>query len=112
MGEFPAVTKNNHIVVITPDKDTVIRVWQSLSPRDSEIVTAAWMINSIIGVGYHMPENEPEQKQSVPYKIFSKEEIQARFTEEPQPFKWAPGLLGASISQQRFEELIQKELVA
>lgn len=112
MGEFPVITKNNRIVVITPDKDSMSQIWKSLAPKESEVVTAECIVNTAIGVGYFMREDKFEQELSKPYKIFSKEEIQVLFAKDTQPFQWAPGLLGAGISQQRFEELIQKELVA
>jgi len=112
MGEFPAILKGKRIVVITPDKDSIIRVWQSLTPTDSEIVADSWMVNGKIGVAYRMCSDKFDQGQSRPYKIFSKKEIVALFTGEERPFEWAPGLIGGEVSKERFEALIQRELAA
>jgi hypothetical protein len=42
--------------------------------------------------------------------LFTVEEINAHFTKTKDPFKWAPGLIGAETSQDQFEILIKKEL--
>jgi hypothetical protein len=112
MGEFPAILKDSRIAVITPDKDAIVRIWSSLSPRDSEIISDFWMIYPKIGVGYRMCHDRSEQKQSKPYKIFSKEEIDLLFANTKKPFAWAPGLIGGSISQQHFDTIIQREVAA
>lgn len=110
-GEFPAIVKNTRIMVITADKSSILRVWGSLFPENSEIVTSAWLVNDKIGVGYYMAGGVVEQEQSRPYKIFSVGEVIEYFAKEEEPFRWAPGLIGARISQQQFEQLIKKELV-
>jgi len=112
MGTFPAILKDTKIVVITPDREAIIRVWSSLPPRDSEIYTGTWMIHGRIGIGYRMCSDQLEQKESRPCKIFTAKKIAAHFTRNEHPFEWAPGLFGAEVSQQRFDALIQKELAA
>jgi hypothetical protein len=108
MGTFPAILKDTRVVIITPDKESIIRVWKSLRPRNSEIIADSWMVNEKIGVAYHMSSDDSERKQSRPHKLFSKDEIEALLAKDPQSFKWAPGLFGADVSQQRFDQLISQ----
>lgn len=108
MGTFPAILKDTKIVLITPDRESLVRVWESLRPRDSEIIADSWMVNEKIGVGYHMSSVDSERKESRPHRIFGKDEIDDLLAKDPQSFKWAPGLFGAEVSQQRFEQIIRQ----
>jgi hypothetical protein len=112
MGTFPAILKDTKIMVVTADKDSIIRIWKSLEPRRSEIVVEVFMVNEKLGVAYVMASDKFDQIQSRPLKLFSREEIEGSFTNDLQPFEWAPGLIGAEISKQQFTSLIQRELVA
>lgn len=111
MGTFPAILKDTEVMVITTDKDSIIRIWKSLKPRRSEIVTEVCMVNEQLGVCYTMASDEFDQTQSKPLKLFSKKDIEESFASNKQPFRWAPGLFGAEISEQQFTALIQQELV-
>jgi hypothetical protein len=106
MGDFPAILKGTKIPLITPDKEAVIQVWKSLPPRDSQIISEAWMVNEDVEVAYEFSSVKLEQKRILPHKLFTRKAIEALFENDPQPFKWAPGLLGADISQERFKALI------
>lgn len=109
MGTFPAILKGTKIVLTSPDKESILRVWKSLMPRNSELVADSWMVNEKVGVAYRMSSDASERMRSNPQKIFSKDEIEALFAKDPNPFKWAPGLFGADVSKDQFEQIILQE---
>ena len=112
MGTFPAILKDTKIVVITPDKDSIVRVWRSLRPTDSRIIVDSWMVSDELGVGYRMCSESSERAESRPHKIFAKAEIEGLFAKKKQPFEWTPGLFGAEMGERQFEALIEQELAA
>jgi hypothetical protein len=108
MYEFPAVLKDARIVVTTSSKEAIVRVWRSLEPRSSEVVTETWMVNEKIGVGYAYFKEESYQKLSKPARVFSAREIGEMFAKDGHPFRWAPGIIGCqSLSEQQFNALIE-----
>ncbi len=108
MYEFPAILKNKKIVVTTTDKKSIFRVWRSLEPRSSEVVSEPWVVNEKIGVGYRYFVDSTYEKLSKPARILSAKEIDELFAKDDHPFRWAPGIIGvASLSPQQFEDLIE-----
>ncbi len=47
MGFFPAIVKKTKIVVIVSDKKSLFRVWSSLKPRDSKVISMECMVNNV-----------------------------------------------------------------
>ena len=108
MGTFPAILKDTKIVILTHDKETIVRVWRSLKPRRSKMTTGPWMVSEQIGIAYNVPPQASDHKHSLPHKLFRRDEINTYFAVDPNPFDWAPGRIGAQISEQWFNELILK----
>ena len=108
MGFFPAIQKGTKIVAIVSDKALIFRIWRSLEPRDSQLLASEYMVNRALGVVYPMAVSDLEKEQSRPLKLFPSQEVEALFQEDPAPFEWARGLLGASTSKQHFDALIEK----
>jgi hypothetical protein len=108
MGYFPALLKGKgiEIIAISADRESIFRVWESLRPKDSELVSNVWMVNDRLGVGYRMIEDASERTQMLPHKIFSQTEIAELFAKDQHPFEWMPGLLGAGVSEDRFRQII------
>lgn len=107
-GFFPAIQKGTKKIAIVSDKALIFRIWRSLEPRDSALIVSEYMVNFALGVVYPMQTNSFNQEQSRPLKIYTKEEVETLFQSDPKPFEWAPGLLGASTSQNQFDVLIEK----
>lgn len=116
MGFFPAIVKETKIMVIVPDKELLFRVWASLKPRNSKVISMECMVNDAGTVAYSMElGSDAEKTQSRPLKLFSASEVDQLFAKNPSPFEWAPGLIGAGMGKSQFESLVErtrKELLA
>lgn len=109
MGVFPAVQKGTKIIFLTADKKSLFRVWRTLEPQSSNLVVQECMVNATGNVAYAMKEREWEMKESRPLKLYNPEEIEALFSADPAPFKWARGLIGGSSNPHNFLDQIQRE---
>jgi len=109
MGFFPAIAKGTNIMILVPDKELIFRIWQSLDPRDSQVLPLECMVNEIATVAYPMRlGSDYEKSQSRPLKLFSASEVEDLFAKDVAPFTWAPGLFGADMDQERFDVLVDR----
>ncbi len=106
MGFFPAIQKGTKKMAIVSDKATIFRIWRSLEPSYSKLLLFEGLVNRELEVVYHMETSDFGQEQSRPLKLFSTDEVEMLFRADPNPFKWAPGILGASTSRDNFNALI------
>lgn len=113
MGYFPAIVAGSRRVVLTLDKEALMKVWKSLSPRSSEMVTSLAYVNEETMTAYPiLGTNKYDLEESKPQFLFSKEELELRLRckndmgGEPY-FKWAPGLIGDEMSRAEFIETLE-----
>lgn len=110
MGFFPAIVRETKIMVVVPDKELIFRVWKSLDPRDSKIISRECMVNESGTVAYSMQLGSDFDKiQSRPLKLFKASEIEELFAKDATPFAWAPGLFfDTEIGKEEFGVLVNR----
>lgn len=106
MGFFPAIFADDRKrLVITLDKELIVKVWRMLSPRRSKIGENLFYVVKDLGVAY---ANIDDKEMSEPDRYLTQEEFdQLTADESARPFAWAPGLLGADMSEEDFIRSIE-----
>ena len=112
MGYFPAIVASSRRVLLTLNKEALVAVWKSLSPRRSEMLTSLAYVNEELMLAYPvLGASNFDLKDSEPQLLFSKEELELRLMTakkggEPY-FKWAPGLISNDMSRAEFIETLE-----
>lgn len=107
MGFFPAVIINsNRRMVLTTSKKLLIKIWEKLEPRDSKIGSQMFYLHKIHPVGYPISNSPSRQEENVPLLLLNEDEYEKMLKENEKPFKWSPGLLGPSLPEEEFQQII------
>ena len=110
MGFFPAVfTADTKRVVLTSDLLLLKAVWETLTPRRSQIGQAYFCLNPVLSIGYEVRGDSggDEQKRSKPQQILTREEFDRLIAEVGEPFQWALGLVGDDMNANEFRQTIE-----
>jgi hypothetical protein len=110
MGFFPAIESESGKMVMTLDPELLKQVCATLTARRFKFGTQLVYVNLKTGVAYSIHDTDKKAlEESTPFQIFTK----ARFDEldkKKQPFKWAPGLVGAGMTAEEFEDALKSAL--
>jgi hypothetical protein len=95
-GTFPALFKEGDRVVLTLDKALLEEVRSRLSRRASKITESNFIVNHELSVGY------PTIDRGQPSPLLTRTEFEALVKNNPNPFEWAPGLIGDDMTKDEF----------
>lgn len=105
MGFFPALIRETEEIVVCLDKKLLVKVMEQLPKRKSQFGDFQMLANTKDGYGFEVGNHNG--KETKPLRILSEEEFEKRITEEEEPFKWAPGLVGNDMTQEEFVETLE-----
>ena len=109
MGFFPAIIRKTKQMILTADCDLLIRLWSMLSVRKSKVGQVQGYVNLRLDLVYLIPnEGQVNQEESRPHPHLSVQKFDAIIAQDPNPFTWAPGLVGNDMSPADFHETIEE----
>ncbi len=117
MGSFPAIFagaigKNAREVVVFDRAVLINKVWPRMTPRNSNICSMTFYVSEELGVAFPVHNAEDMIKHAGPQQIppvrFATEtEIDDLVAVNPNPFEWAPGLIGDDMSEDEFKRTLR-----
>jgi len=103
MGSFPAIISGTKRMVLCRDRDLLVKVWRILKPRSSRIVDNLYYIHKTQPVCY-LAKCEWGDNYSEPIKLLTESEYELLMN----PFDWGGMLIGAEISKDHFQKMIDE----
>ncbi len=118
MGNFPAIIKGQmegkypRPVLMFEKEPLISKVWPLMSKRESKLSSQTYYVSEELGVAFPVrmaefmiegawPEPIP------PVRFLTKEELDRIIAENPNPFEWAPGLIGPDMNADEFIETLR-----
>ena len=108
MGYFPALYKGTREVIVAFDRQLIQEVWQTMTPRRSQLDECQCYVNHQTGVYYPILGNtKRDQEESTPSIFLTREEFTQLMRADPHPFEWAPGLVNNDMSNAEFRQTLE-----
>jgi hypothetical protein len=105
MGFFPAIINGTKRMIVTTDKDLIVKIWEKLSPRKSKMNDDFFYVHEDGLVGYPAKHWTGDDSKSIACHLMAEEEFEIL----TNPFEWAPGLIGSDMSHEEFIKTIKVE---
>jgi hypothetical protein len=112
-GTFPVVLKNNRDdMVMTADPDLLIDVLRLLPCRPYQLLTCPALVQQSTSFAYLLSETGAGGSMlgQERFAALTRERFDALVAQDPEPFEWAPGLVGPGMTRKEFDETLKAAL--
>lgn len=107
-GTFPLIRKDTDEVVFCLDLDVLVMVLQKVMPKGFELFSVLLLVKNSENFGFNLDLDSNQEK--TPLSILTQNEFDGLTQGGENPFKWAPGLMGAGVKQEYYERMIEREV--
>lgn len=101
MGFYPAVFNGTERMILCRDKELLEKLWRTLEPEKSKMDDELFYAHKTEPVCYPAKHHMGDEY-SEPIQLLTEEEYELLM----EPFRWAPGLIGAGMSKEGFQKMI------
>lgn len=103
MGFFPACFDKEKRIVFTTEKELILEVWKTLSPRRSKLQEVLFYVHKTEPVGYEAEPHYLSKEDCKPDQLLTVEEFKKLL---PGDLRWANGLISNDMSPEEFTQTI------